>query len=114
MPEREVNTNGDELAMSTIDESTVRHIAHLARLRLNEGEVRQMTAELAAIVEYVRTLNEVNTEEVPPTAHPMPLTNVFREDEPRACIDVEQALQNAPLRHGEFFRVPKVLNQETA
>jgi aspartyl-tRNA(Asn)/glutamyl-tRNA(Gln) amidotransferase subunit C len=99
--------------LSTIDANTVRRIAHLARLRLTDDEIARITAELAGIVEYVRTLGELDTKEVAPTAHPLSIENVFRCDEPQASVDVEDALMNAPDRHGEFFRVPKVLDQES-
>jgi aspartyl-tRNA(Asn)/glutamyl-tRNA(Gln) amidotransferase subunit C len=100
--------------MSEIDATTVRRIAHLARLRLTDAEIVRLTADLSGIVEYVHKLAELNTKHVPPTAHPLAIANVFRDDHPQPCVDVEEALQNAPDRHGDFLRVPRVLDQETA
>jgi len=100
--------------MSAIDKNTVRYVATLARLRLSEAEIDRMAGELSAIVSYVWQLNEVDTTNVPPTAHPLPVTNVFREDIIRPGVDAEEALRNAPEAHGDFFRVPKVLDQEEA
>lgn len=97
---------------SHIDESTVRHVAQLARLRLSDDEVKQFTSQLGAILGYVEQLNELNTSDVPPTAHAGAAANVFREDVVGESWSPEQALANAPDKHETFFRVPKVLDQE--
>jgi aspartyl-tRNA(Asn)/glutamyl-tRNA(Gln) amidotransferase subunit C len=93
-----------------IDEAQVRHIAKLSRLKLSEDEVRTYAAQLAKIVEYVDQLREVNTDGVEPLAHPLPITNVLRADEPHECLSPEQALANAPQREGTYFKVPAVLD----
>ena len=100
--------------MSSIDQQTVRHVAHLARLNLTDEEIERMTVELSAILDYVRQLSELNTENVPPTAHAVAVSNVFRDDEVRPGLDTHEALRNAPQIHGDFFQVPKVLDQEEA
>ncbi len=97
-----------------INESEVRHIAHLARLDPSDDEVRLFTEQLSAILDYVEQLNEVDIENVPPTAHALPVRNVFREDVPGACLTPDEALANAPARDGNFFAVPKVLEQDSA
>lgn len=91
----------------------VRWIAHLARLELSEAEQETMTRQLGAIVEFVTLLQEVSTEGVEPLAHALPVSNVFRDDEQKASLPVEEALANAPDRRenkGEhYFAVPAVL-----
>jgi len=87
----------------------VRWVAHLARLELSDDELAMMTPQLSAIVEYVDQLKQVNTDDVEPLAHPLPIQNVFREDEPAASLPVNEALANAPARQGDFYRVPAVL-----
>jgi aspartyl-tRNA(Asn)/glutamyl-tRNA(Gln) amidotransferase subunit C len=97
-----------------IDESEVRHISHLARLKPNEAEAQLFAEQLSAILTYVDQLSEVDTEKVPPTAHPLPVSNVFRDDVAHQPLTTDQALSNAPQRDGSFFAVPKVLDQESA
>ncbi|MHC4441452.1 MAG: Asp-tRNA(Asn)/Glu-tRNA(Gln) amidotransferase subunit GatC [Planctomycetota bacterium] len=98
---------------SKIDESQVRHISHLARLNPSDEEVRLFSEQLSSILEYMNLLNEVDTDDVPPTAHALPVHNVFRIDEPGKSLDPDTALNNAPQRDGNFFAVPKVLDQDS-
>jgi aspartyl-tRNA(Asn)/glutamyl-tRNA(Gln) amidotransferase subunit C len=91
----------------TLDE--VRHIAHLARLDLSPPELETMTRQLGDILAYVDQLKEVNVEGIEPLAHPLPVQNVFRADEPRPSLTADEALANAPNRKGDFFGVPAVL-----
>jgi len=95
-----------------IDEAQVRHIAHLSRLKLTDEEIARFGRELGSILDYFAKLNEVNTDGVEPTAHPLPVRNVFREDVPAEPIGVEAALANAPVKETPYFKVPKVLDQE--
>lgn len=99
---------------AAIDESTVRHIAKLARLQLTEDEVRRYTAQLAEILAYVQHLSTVDVSDIEPTAHALPLSNVLREDLPGATLRPDQALANAPQREANYFGLPKVLDQEGA
>jgi len=87
----------------------VRWIAHLARLQLADQEVQAMTRDLGAILEYVNQLEKVDTDGVEPLAHPLDVHNVFREDEPRESLPVNQALANAPDRRADCYAVPAVL-----
>jgi len=89
----------------------VRHIAKLARLKLSDDEVRLFAGQLGDILDHFKQLETVNTTGVEPLAHPLPVTNVLREDEPGVPFDPERALQNAPQREGSFFKVPPVLDQ---
>lgn len=97
-----------------ISDDQIRHVAHLARLKLTDEEVAQFGAQLGGIIEYVRQLSEVNTDGVEPTAHALPVCNVFRADEPAPSLDSAQALANAPASDTPFFKVPKVLDQDSA
>lgn len=92
-----------------LDEAAVRHVAHLARLTVTDAEVGLYAEQLSKILDYVKQLNEVDTTDVPPTAHPLPITNVFRNDTPHQPWTPEAALANAPDHQNGFFRVPKVL-----
>jgi aspartyl-tRNA(Asn)/glutamyl-tRNA(Gln) amidotransferase subunit C len=94
----------------TLSAEEVRWVAHLARLELTAAERETMTRQLNAIVEYVAQLRQVNTEGVEPLAHPLPIHNVFRDDEPALSLPVAVALANAPDRRGDFYGVPAVLD----
>jgi aspartyl-tRNA(Asn)/glutamyl-tRNA(Gln) amidotransferase subunit C len=87
----------------------VEKVALLARLKLSDEELDHFTEQLSQIVTYVDQLAELDTENVEPLAHPLDVTNVFREDEVRPSIDREQALANAPKQDSEFYLVPPVL-----
>lgn len=93
-----------------IDEAQVRHVAKLSRLDLTDDEVGRLSGELSAIVEYIEKLNELDVEGVEPLAHCLPIHNVFREDVVKESLSNEEALSNAPQRHDEYFKVPKVLD----
>ncbi|MHC4192795.1 MAG: Asp-tRNA(Asn)/Glu-tRNA(Gln) amidotransferase subunit GatC [Planctomycetota bacterium] len=96
-----------------IGEAEVRKVAKLARLELSEAEVEEFTGQLSAILEYMEKMNELDTTGVEPLAHCLPITNVFREDAVKESIGVEKALANAPQRDGEFFKVPKILDDSS-
>jgi aspartyl-tRNA(Asn)/glutamyl-tRNA(Gln) amidotransferase subunit C len=89
-----------------ISPEEVRHVARLARLTLTDDEVARFGEQLNAILEAVSKVAEVDLSDVPPTAHPLDLVNVWAEDEPRPSLPVEEALANAPDRDNGFFRVP--------
>lgn len=97
-----------------ISEAEVRHISYLSRLNPSDAQVAQASEQLSAIIEYMEQLNEVDTSQVPPTAHALPVSNVFREDMPIPGLTLDAALANAPQRDGTFFALPKVLEQESA
>ena len=98
--------------MSEITAEQVAHLAHLARIDLSPEEIDHLTADLVQIVDSVAKVSEVATPDIPATSHPMPLTNVFREDIVRPSLTVEQALSGAPARDGDKFRVPAILDEE--
>ena len=89
-----------------ITRDEVVHVAKLARLALTEDELDRFAAQLGAILEAVGKVGELDLEGVPPTSHPLDLANVWREDEPRPSLEIEEALRNAPDQDGNFFKVP--------
>lgn len=97
-----------------LDESTVRHVAQLARLSITDAEAALYAKQLSDILGYVAQLNEVSTDGVAPLDHPQALANVLRDDEPRPGWTTEQALHNAPRSSRDSFQVPKVLDKEGA
>jgi len=87
----------------------VRHNARLARVGLSDDEVSRFQNQLSQILDYFQRLQEVDTENVPPTAHTLAMHNVMRDDEPHPSIDKEEVLANAPQREGDHFRVRAIL-----
>ena len=87
----------------------VQWVAHLARLDLAHAELETMARQLTSIIDYVNQLADVDTKDVEPLAHPLPIQNVFREDNTEPSLAVDAALANAPDRHGAFYGVPAVL-----
>ena len=93
-----------------MDANEVRKVARLARLDLPDADLAVFAIQLTAILGYMDQLKELNTEGVEPLAHPLPVQNVFRSDELRPSLPVDEALANAPARSGDFFAVPAVLD----
>ncbi len=89
----------------------VEHVARLARLELSEADKERMRRELDSILSYIDKLRAVDTEGVEPTSHAVPLTNVMREDVTRPSFPQSDMLANAPERSGDFFRVPKIIEE---
>ncbi|SHF32545.1 aspartyl/glutamyl-tRNA(Asn/Gln) amidotransferase subunit C [Desulfofundulus australicus DSM 11792] len=87
----------------------VEHVALLARLELSEEEKQMYTKQLDAILEYAQVLNELDTDDVPPTAHVLHLRNVWREDEVGEHLPPDEVLANAPETEGQFFKVPRIV-----
>ena len=99
------------MAEPKITMQEVDQVARLARLRLSDAEKERMRRELDGILSYIDKLRALDTEGVPPTSHAVPMTNVMREDEPRESLQQDDMLANAPDRSGEFFRVPKIIEE---
>jgi aspartyl-tRNA(Asn)/glutamyl-tRNA(Gln) amidotransferase subunit C len=87
----------------------VEYVAELARIKLTPEEVETFRSQLGLVLEHVAKLNEVDVSQVEPMAHSFPVYNVFREDEPRASLDRELALSNAPRQAQGLFIVTKVV-----
>lgn len=87
----------------------VAYLARLARLHLDQDEVRTFQAQLGQVVEYVRQIDELDLDGIEPTSHASAVTNVFREDNVRQGLDPDRALSNAPAQSNGQFRVPRIV-----
>lgn len=85
------------------------HVAHLARLALTEEEKRHFASQLAEVLAHVEQLNQVDVEDVEPTAHAFPLFNVWADDVAEPGLPVAAALRNAPAQRAHMIAVPKVV-----
>jgi aspartyl-tRNA(Asn)/glutamyl-tRNA(Gln) amidotransferase subunit C len=94
----------------SLSEKDVEYVAKLARLKVTAEEKKLFTSQLGNILDYAEQLKELNTENIEPTAHAVPMANIFREDEVSSCDDRESFLAQAPDRNGDFFVVPKILD----
>jgi aspartyl-tRNA(Asn)/glutamyl-tRNA(Gln) amidotransferase subunit C len=90
----------------------VANLARLARIELSEAELEVLAPQLDVILESVARVSDVAAQDIPPTSHALPLTNVFREDEIRPSLSREQVLAGAPAAEQMRFRVPKILGEE--
>ena len=90
----------------------VANLARLARIELSEAELEVLAPQLDVILESVARVSEVAAQDIPPTSHALPLTNVFREDELRPSLSREQVLSGAPAAEQMRFRVPRILGDE--
>ena len=89
----------------------VQHIAALCRIGMTEEDLQKMPEELSIILELFQVLQELDTNEVPPTGHSVSVETVMRADEPRPSYPGEDTLSNAPQREGDLFRVKPVLEE---
>ncbi len=92
-----------------LDRSAVDHVARLARLDLTEEERDRMQKELTGILEHAEKIQSLDLDDVPPTSHALPLSNVLRADEVRSSLPPEEALANAPAAEDGRFRVPRII-----
>ena len=90
----------------------VEHVARLARLALSNEELDDLGTQLSKILDHAARVTSLDTEGVPPTSHAIPLSNVFRPDEPVPCLSQEEALALAPAAEAGHFRVPRILESE--
>ncbi|MEQ6902343.1 Asp-tRNA(Asn)/Glu-tRNA(Gln) amidotransferase subunit GatC [Nocardioides sp. YIM 152588] len=97
---------------AAISREDVAHLADLARIDLDDAELDHLAPQLAVILESVAAIRGVAGDDVPPTSHPIPLTNVFREDVVRPSLTAEQALSGAPAVEDQRFSVPRILGEE--
>ncbi len=102
--------------MPSITREEVAHLAKLSRMQLRDAELDHFAGQLDAIVGAVARVGELPTEDVPPTSHPQPLTNVFRADVVRPAgtpvLDRGEVLAQAPAAEEDRFRVPRILGEE--
>jgi aspartyl-tRNA(Asn)/glutamyl-tRNA(Gln) amidotransferase subunit C len=98
--------------MAAISRDDVLHVAKLARLELTEAELELFTPQLAAVIEHAADVEALDLADVPPTAHPYALRNVFRDDEVRPSVDRDEVLSQAPAVEDRRFKVPAILGEE--
>jgi len=94
-----------------ISKDQVAHVAHLARLALSDDELELYTGQLASVLAHAADIEALDIAGVPPTAHPFPLTNVMREDEPQPCLERDEVLAMAPEAEAGQFRIPRILSE---
>jgi aspartyl-tRNA(Asn)/glutamyl-tRNA(Gln) amidotransferase subunit C len=99
----------DRRVAGRISRDDVAHVAGLARLRLTDEELERFTDQLAAVLDHAADVAALDTAGVPPTAHPLPLANVLREDAPVPGLDRDEVLAAAPAVEDGRFRVPRIL-----
>jgi aspartyl-tRNA(Asn)/glutamyl-tRNA(Gln) amidotransferase subunit C len=97
--------------MSVVTPDVVKQVAFLARLRLEGPALAQIAAQLDEILTYVQQLSAVHTDQVEPTSHVLPLTNVLRKDEAQPSLPAKTVTALAPAAHPPFVAVPKVIEQ---
>ena len=97
--------------MTKITKEEVKKVAHLARLELNENEINNHAEQLEKILDYIRQLEKIDTDDVPCTTRAIEVINVFRKDEKKSYDGTQELLELAPSREDEFFKVPKIINE---
>ncbi|MEV0900928.1 Asp-tRNA(Asn)/Glu-tRNA(Gln) amidotransferase subunit GatC [Actinoplanes sp. NPDC049802] len=98
--------------MAAISREEVAHLARLSRLAVTEEELDRFAGQLDVILQSVARVGEVAAEDIPPTSHSVPLTNVYREDVPTGSLTQDEALSGAPDGYEGRFRVPRILDEE--
>jgi len=98
--------------MSEITPELVRHLAGLARIDVSEAEIEQFTQQLSLIVESVATVKAAVSDDIPATSHPIPMSNVFREDVVRPSLTQQQALSGAAESESGRFKVSAILDED--
>jgi aspartyl-tRNA(Asn)/glutamyl-tRNA(Gln) amidotransferase subunit C len=93
----------------SIDKKTIDYVAHLARIELQPKELEKLSRQLEDILAFIDKLSRLDTKDVPPTSHILPINNVLRQDTPGKSLPIDKTLENAPGREGNFFSVPKVI-----
>ena len=98
--------------MKRISSNEVKKVAQLARLELNESEIRQHAEQLENILGYIKQLEKINTENVPCTTRAIEVVNVMRKDQKKDYENSQELLDLAPSRENQFFKVPKIISEK--
>ena len=101
----------DIKGMTKITKEEVKKVAHLARLELNENEINNHAQQLEKILDYIRQLEKIDTDDVPCTTRAIEVTNVFRKDEKKKFDCTDELLELGPSREDKYFKVPKIINE---
>ncbi len=102
---------GPDAAPAALGRDDVAHVARLARLELTDDELDRYTGQLAAVIDHARDVASLDLSHLAPTAHPFPVRNVFRVDEPRPCLTPGEALAAAPDVEDGRFKVPRIVGE---
>ncbi|HEV7783390.1 MAG TPA: Asp-tRNA(Asn)/Glu-tRNA(Gln) amidotransferase subunit GatC [Chitinophagaceae bacterium] len=94
-----------------VNDALVGKLAHLSRLQFNPTEKEEIKNDLQRMIGFVEKLNELDLDDVAPLLFMSDEVNVLREDEIKGSVSREEALKNAPLHDGQFFKVPKVIKK---
>ena len=97
--------------MAELSRQEVEHVARLARMELPGEELQRVGSELNRILGHFNRLQELDTDDVEPTSHAIPMTNVLREDEVGESLPTDYVIANAPERSDEFFKVPRIVEE---
>ena len=97
--------------MTKITKEEVKKVAHLARLELNEHEINNHAEQLEKILEYIKHLQKIDTNDVPCTTRAIEVTNVFRKDERKNSDCKEELLELGPSREDKYYKVPKIMSE---
>ena len=95
-----------------ITKDDVEYVAHLGRLELDPEEIELYTSQIDRILHYIDALNTLDTQNIDPTSHAVPIDCVMREDMAKPSFTVDASTQNAPQKKGSFFKVPPVIEVE--
>jgi aspartyl-tRNA(Asn)/glutamyl-tRNA(Gln) amidotransferase subunit C len=112
MPETSEHTGTSTGDHPSISRDEVAHLADLARIDLSDAELDHLAPQLSVILESIASIQGVAGDDVPPTSHTLPLTNVFRDDVVRPGLTAEEALSGAPEVEQQRFKVPRILGDE--
>jgi len=97
--------------MTKITREEVKKVAHLARLELNENEINNHVEQLEKILEYIKQLEKIDTEDIPCTTRAIEVLNVFRKDEKKNFDFTQELLELSPSREDDYFKVPKIIKE---
>ena len=97
--------------MAKITKEEVKKVANLARLELNEDEINNHVEQLEKILDYIKQLAKIDTNNVPCTTRAIEVSNVFRKDENKNSDCIEELLELGPSREEKYFKVPKIISE---
>lgn len=98
--------------MTALTRADVEHLARLARLSLTDDELDHYATQMDVILQAVSRVAEVAADDIPPTSHPIPMQNVYRDDIARPSLDRDEVAAAAPAWEDDRFRVPRILDEE--
>jgi len=98
-------------SMTKITKDEVKKVASLARLELNEDEINSHAEQLEKILDYIKQLEKIDTDDVPCTTRAIEVINVFRKDEKKKFDCTEELLELGPSKEDKYFKVPKIINE---